>query len=107
MALTEQDSNLPKTELGPAERSLRARLAADMSSVKTPDWSAPTANARLAQQRKREHQVDPNGVLSEEERAKGAEKLHKAQLTAMSLKSAKNRRLREAKARQPGEASQP
>jgi hypothetical protein len=41
-----------------------------------------------------EHAVDPDGVLSADERAKRADNLHRAHLQQMALKSAQARRLR-------------
>jgi hypothetical protein len=56
-------------DLTPAQRSLRARIAAHASWANTSDRSARTAAARRAALDRFERQVDPNGALPAEERA--------------------------------------
>jgi len=55
-------------DLTPAQRSLRARIAAHMSWANTEDRSARTAAARKAALERFERQVDPNGTLPPQER---------------------------------------
>lgn len=50
--------------LTPAERTIRAQIAAEESWVQTEDRSARTANARKAFLEKFENQVDPDCQLS-------------------------------------------
>jgi hypothetical protein len=107
MTVSQHDPLLAKTGLTKIERDLRASVAADIMWGQCEDRTARTANARRAADKKFEDQADPDHVLLPKERAKQAENLRRAHLKQMALKSAKNRRLREAKARQPGEASQP
>jgi hypothetical protein len=74
------------TSLTPAERSLRAQLAAHTSWGNTEDRSARTANARKALEDK--FLAEANGD------PKRAESLRKAYFTGLALKSAKARRRR-------------
>jgi len=83
-----------KDSLTPAERSLRAEIAAHESWARTIDRSARTANARKAMLDKFEHQVDPEGKLSPAERAQRAEHARKAHFKRLALKSARARRRR-------------
>jgi hypothetical protein len=80
--------------LTPAERSLRAQIAAEESWAHTDDPPARTANARRAFLDKFEQQVDPNNELSPAERAKRAEHKRRAHFKRMALKSAQARRRR-------------
>lgn len=82
------------------ERLLTARIAAHASWATTPDRAARTAPARAAYMKRFEDMVDPDRVLSEEERAIRAEHARKAHLMQMSLAAAKARRAkREASAK--------
>jgi hypothetical protein len=81
-----------RDSLTPAERSIRAQIAAHDSWAHTEDRSARTANARKAALDKFERQVDPDNELSPAERAKRAEHLRKAHFKRMSLASARARR---------------
>lgn len=83
-----------KDSLTPAERSLRAQIAAHESWAHTIDRPARTANARKAMLDKFETQVDPEGKLSPAERAKRAEHARKAHFKRLALKSARARRRR-------------
>lgn len=76
------------------DRVLQARIAAHTSWAKTPDRAARTANARAALATKFEQQVDPEGVLAPEERARRAEHARKAHFARLALKSAQARRRR-------------
>lgn len=75
--------------LTPAERSLRARLAAHTAHAK---GKTNTEAARAAFRLKFEKEVDPDGILSPDERARRAEHAYKAHMAALALKSAKARR---------------
>ncbi|BCK57454.1 hypothetical protein NWFMUON74_52260 [Nocardia wallacei] len=76
------------------DRVLQARIAAHTSWAKTPDRAARTAKARAAMASKFEHEVDPHGALSPEERARRAEHARKAHFARLALKSAQARRRR-------------
>jgi hypothetical protein len=78
--------------LTPKERSLRARLAAHSSWAATSDPSARTAPARAAFLDRFARQVDPDGTLTPEERARRAEHARKAYYQRLALKSALSRR---------------
>ena len=80
--------------LTPAERSLRAQIAAHESWAHTLDPAARTAKARKAMLGKFEHIVDPDGKLPPAERAKLAEHKRKAHFKRLALKSAQARRRR-------------
>lgn len=80
--------------LTPAERTMRAQIAAHESWARTPDRSARTAAARRAALDRFEHQVDPDGKLTPQERALRAEHARKAHMQRMALKSAQARRRR-------------
>ncbi|MFJ9365426.1 hypothetical protein ACIRRA_13540 [Nocardia sp. NPDC101769] len=78
----------------PNDRVLQARIAAHASWAKTDDRAARTAKARKAMESKFEKQVDPDGVLPPDERARRAEHARKAHYTRLALKSAQARRRR-------------
>lgn len=78
----------------PAERSLRARLAAHTLHARLADPSAHTAPARKAFHDRFEREADPDGTMDPAERARRAEHLRKAYFTALSFKSAQARRRR-------------
>jgi hypothetical protein len=80
--------------LTPQEHSQRASLAANISWAMTDDRVARTQPARDALFAKFCREVDPDGVLPEDERIKRAGYLHKAHMQKMSLAAAKARRLR-------------
>ncbi len=75
-----------------ADRSLIARLATHGSWAKTTDPSARTAPARRALLDRFERQVDPDGVLSPDERARRAGHARKAYFARLALRSAQARR---------------
>lgn len=81
----------------PGERTLRARTAVHTSWANTTDRRKRTSNGTAAFLARFERQVDPDGVLPPEERARRAESAKKAHMAALSLKAAQARR---AKARQ-------
>lgn len=78
--------------LTPKERSIRASVAVHTSWANTTDPSARTAPGRKAAMERFEKQVDPDGVLPPEERARRAEHARKAHYQRMALASAKARR---------------
>ena len=86
------------------ERSLIARIAVHESWARTTDRSARTAAARAAFADRFEKQVDPDGVLTPDERARRAEHARQAHMTRLALKSAQSRRAR-ASARKGGAAA--
>ena len=85
------------SNLTPAERSLRARIAAHTRWA-TDDPVAATEPARRAFLASFDYQVDPDGVLSPAERARRSESLRKAHFARMALKSAQARRARRGEA---------
>jgi hypothetical protein len=76
----------------PAERVLRARLAAHSLHARVSDETAHTAPARRAFLTRFEREVDPNGELPETERQRRAEHARKAYFTRLALASVKARR---------------
>jgi hypothetical protein len=81
-------------ELSPEQRALRARLAAYERWSRTSDTTAATAAMRQAFRDRFERQVDPDGTLPVEERARRAEQARRAHFLRMALKSAQVRRAR-------------
>lgn len=71
----------------PEQRSLRAKLAAQTRWAKTRDRTAATAKSREAWAARWEQKADPNSELSPAERAAAGERLMKAHMTAMALRS--------------------
>lgn len=80
------------TPLSPSERRLRAQIAAHESWARTPDRAARTAAARQAALDRFEREVDPNGELVPEERARRAAHARKAYFTRLAFKSVRARR---------------
>lgn len=80
------------TTLSPAERSMRARIAAHTSWANTPDPAARTSRGTQALLAKFEHQVDPDGTLTPAERARRAEHARRAYFQRLAYKSAVARR---------------
>lgn len=78
----------------PAEKSQHMRVAALTRWSRADDRTAATATARAAAEKRFELLVDPDGKLSEPERAKRAEAARKAHFVRMSIASAKARRKR-------------
>lgn len=81
-------------DLTPAERTLRARIAASTRWAKEPDRAEATAKARAARRRKLELEVDPAGVLPPAELERRVASLQRAHMTRMSLAAARARRRR-------------
>ncbi len=100
-------SALPQTSreqgLSPAERSLRARLAAHSMHARH-DARHTTAAARAAFLARFEAEVDPEGRLDPEERARRAEQARRAYFARLSLAAAKARRAKRQR-RQGGDAA--
>ncbi len=76
----------------PAQRTLRARIAAHTSWANTSDRGARTANARQASMDRFEKLVDPDGVLPVEERQQRAASAKTAHYLKMAAASAAARR---------------
>jgi hypothetical protein len=97
-------SALPPTSgdqgLSPAERSLRARLAAHSMHARH-DAQETTTAAGAAFLARFEAEVDPDGVLPPDERRRRAEHARRAYFTRLALASAKARRSK----RSSGEAA--
>src|SRR5512132_4336322 len=75
----------------PAERTLRARLAAHTMHAQH-DTRQTTASGRAAFLARFEAEVDPDGRLDPEERARRAEQARRAYFARLSLAAAKARR---------------
>jgi hypothetical protein len=81
--------------MSPAERSLRARLAAHAMHAQY-DARETTAKARAAFLARFEREVDPDGVLSPEERRRRAESARRAYFARLSLAAARAKRAKQA-----------
>ena len=79
--------------LTPAERTLRARLAAHAMHGRH-DVRATTAKARAVFLARFEQQADPEGLLTPAERERRAQQLRSAYFAQLALASAKARRTR-------------
>ncbi len=75
-----------------AEISLQGQIGAHISWALTPDRSARTRRAREQFLDRFQREVDPEGKLPPEERARRAEHLRKAYFARLALASAKARR---------------
>src|SRR3954464_12009626 len=73
------------------ERALRARMAAHLLHAQITDPTAHTAPARAAFLSRFEREVDPDGVLEPQERARRAEHAKKAYFLRLALASRKAR----------------
>ena len=80
-------------ESTPSERLLRARAAGHALHAKH-DSRSLTMPARLAFLGRFEREVDPDLVLTSEERARRADQARRAYFNALALKSAQARRRR-------------
>jgi len=76
----------------PSQRKLRAQMGAHASWSRTKDPSARTKPARDAWAERFLNEVDPERVLSPEERARRAEHAKKAYMARLAFASAKARR---------------
>lgn len=79
------------SDLTPAQRTLRARVAVHSSWAKTSDRAARTAPARAASIARFEREVDPDGTLPPAERARRAESARKAYMARLSLAASRAR----------------
>jgi hypothetical protein len=79
--------------LTPAERSLRAKLAAH-TLHKNVDSRVHTEAARAAFSARFGKEVDPTGLLDPKERARRAEQAKRAYFANLAFRSSKARRLR-------------
>jgi hypothetical protein len=91
--------------LTPAERTLRAQIAAHAGWALTEDRTARTQPGRDAMLRKFENQVDPDRKLTPAERAKRVENARKAYYQKLSFKAHKARRRRAAAREGGGDAA--
>jgi hypothetical protein len=82
----------PSFERKRTERILRARMAAHALHAKLSDPAAHTAPARTAFLSRFEREVDPEGVLEPEERARRAEHAKKAYFLKLALASREARK---------------
>lgn len=73
------------------DRVLRARIAAHVLHAQISDEAAHTAPARAAFLSRFEREVDPDGVLDPQERARRAEHAKKAYFLKLALASRKAR----------------
>lgn len=80
----------------PAERSLRAKVAAHTRWARTDDRVDATSAARAAFADRFAKQVDPNGTLPPAERSRRAASLRSAYYADLARRSAKARRQRKA-----------
>lgn len=76
----------------PLDRSTIAQIAAHHRWANTPDRSSATAPARRAALERFERQVDPDGELAPDVRARLAENARKAYFLGLARKSAAARR---------------
>jgi hypothetical protein len=84
-------SALPGDDVSPAERSLRARLAAHTLHARR-DSRQTTAIARAGFLARFEREVDPDGVLDPSERRRRAEQARRAYFVRLSLAALEARR---------------
>ncbi|MCU1691155.1 MAG: hypothetical protein JWM64_246 [Frankiales bacterium] len=82
----------------PEQRALWGRIGAHALHAKVVDPSAHTAPARQAFRDNFEREVDPEGVLAPQDRARRAEHARRAYYLALAAKSAAARRARKTKA---------
>jgi hypothetical protein len=75
-----------------AQRRMNGRQGGHTSWARTEDRSARTAPARAAALARFEVEVDPDGVLPPEERARRAESARRAYFVALARKSAASRK---------------
>jgi len=79
------------------ERRISARVASHASWAQTADPTARTAPARKAFRQRFEHEVDPDGTLPPDERARLAEHARKAYYSRLASKSAQAQRAKRAR----------
>jgi hypothetical protein len=78
-------------ELTPEQRSMRARMAAHRRWAKTPDRTAAMKKANQAFMDRFEREVDPDGTLPPDVRAKLAASARSAYFTELAFKSSRAR----------------
>lgn len=78
-------------DLTPAQRTLRARIAAHTRWSTEEDRVAATAAMRAGQRARFEREVDPDGTLDPAERARRAESAMHAYMARLALKSSRAR----------------
>jgi hypothetical protein len=78
--------------LTPEQRSLRASIAAHAQWANEPNRTARMAAARKAAEARFDRQVDPDGTLPPDERARRAAHARRAHMRALALRSARLRR---------------
>jgi hypothetical protein len=83
------------------DRILRARMAAHLLHAQIADPSAHTAPARAAFLSRFEREVDPDGVLEPQERARRAEHAKKAYFLWLALASRKARAAKRRRSTKP------
>lgn len=92
--MPEIDPLTTKTGLTAAERKLRAGIAGNTSWARTENRLARTEPGRRAAEARFERQVDPDRVLTPDERARRVAHARRAHFQQLAFKSAKARRLR-------------
>jgi hypothetical protein len=80
---------MPKTPLSPAQRTLRAQIAANTRWGKEPDRLAATATGRRAAFEQLIKLADPDGTLPEPQRLTLAKNLERAHLQRISLRASR------------------
>src|SRR3954451_25018150 len=83
------------------ERALRARMAAHLLHAQVEDPAEHTAPARAAFLSRFEREVDPDGVLEPQERARRAEHAKKAYFLRLALASRKARAAKKRRSTKP------
>ncbi len=81
-----------------SDRALRARIAAHSKWAQTPDRAAATQPARTAFLRRFEREVDPEGKLAPDVRARLADNAKSAHFSRLALRSVQSRRKKKKKA---------
>ena len=79
-------------DLSPAQRALRARIAAHASWAKTEDREARTRAGSAAFMARFEREVDPDGTLEPAERLRRAQSAKAAYFQRLALSSSRARR---------------
>jgi len=87
-----------RSQLTPEQRRLRSQVAAHTLHAKIADPVAHTAPARQAMLARFEREVDPEGTLPIEDRARRAAHARQAYFLGLAFKSAQVRRKRAAAA---------
>ncbi|RSM60500.1 hypothetical protein DMH03_17225 [Amycolatopsis sp. WAC 01376] len=84
------------TNLTPKQRVLRAKIAANATWAREPDRVGRMEKVRNAAECRFEKLVDPDGILSPEERARRAANARRSHMQSLALKSAQARAKRSA-----------